>query len=89
MKNRQIYITLALVLAFVGLLVFISTSFELHSTLAGEVKTTAVGFGVPWFKHVTTAQESTIRLNLLAPSFLAGVIGFLIIAGYLGYYRHH
>jgi hypothetical protein len=80
---KKVISTLLLLLAFAGLVAFISTSFEMNTTLAGEVKMMTIGFGSPWYRQVSRPPDFSRELNLLAPSFLVGVAGLLIILGHL------
>lgn len=83
MKPKKFVSPLLLLLAFIGLLVFISTSFEMSTTAAGKVTAVSIGFGTPWYRQVLRPSGFSRELNLLAPSFLAGIAGLLIILNQL------
>lgn len=82
-RLKKVISPLLLFLAFAGLVIFISTSFEVNNTLAGQVKTMTIGFGSPWYQQVSHPPDFSRELNLLAPSFLAGIAGLFIILGHL------
>jgi hypothetical protein len=62
---------LLLLLAFIGLVIFISTSFEMSTIAAGKVAAVSIGFGTPWYQQVLRPSGFSRELNLLTPSFLA------------------
>ena len=72
---------LLVLLAFVGLLAFISITFEVNTTVAGKVTAIAIGAGPPWYQQVSQPSGISRELNVLAPSFWAGVFGLFIIVG--------
>ena len=86
MKFKQVILPLFLLAGFACLVIFISTSFELTNTAEGAVKSWAIGFGTPWYQQITSPTTFSRRLNLLAPSFLSGIAGLLIIWISLRYY---
>lgn len=86
MLLKKVGLPLILLIAFVCLLIFISTTIELTNTLAGEVRSFSIGFDTPWYQQISDpGGRSSQQLNLLAPSFLSGIAGFFIIFAYLRY----
>lgn len=84
-KLKKFIWFLCLLLAFACLLIFISTSFELTTTLEGEIRRFSIGYGSPWYQQISGPADNSQQLNLLAPSFLAGIAGILIIWGWMMY----
>lgn len=80
---RKVILTFALLLAFAFLLIFISTT----TTVVGDVKTVAIGFGSPWFQQVSSPTAYSREINLLAPSFLSGIAGVFLIGLSIRYYQ--
>lgn len=87
MMHKKVVFPLAVLIAFICLLIFISTSIEMTNTLAGEVETVTIGLGSPWYQQVSGPTANSRQMNLLAPSFLSGLAGLLIIWASLHYYR--
>lgn len=87
MTFRKTVFVLAVLLAFAFLLVFISTSIEQTTTAAGEVRTVAIGFGSPWYQQISSPEAYSREINLLAPSFLSGIAGVILLGLSIRYYQ--
>lgn len=85
MMSKKVILPLCVLLGFACWLLFISTSITWDYSSGAEVRSVAVGFGTPWYQQISSPGGSSRELNFLAPSFLLGILGLLLLGGSVRY----
>ncbi len=79
MKSLNENVSLKAILAIVLVFLFISTSIEMTNTAEGQTWVYTIGLGLPWYEHIQTPSGFTWQLNFLMPTFISGIVGFIIL----------